>query len=727
MAKGKKQMKYRIVAVFTAFILLLAVLIGRTGYWQIVQGEWLQKEAISQQTQDRQIRSKRGTIYDRNGKVLAISASVEQVSVSPNIIREEGNADEVVEALSRILELDPESVRKKVTADSYYMLIKRRVEKETADQIRALKLAGVNLDEDTKRYYPFGNFASHVIGFTGDDNQGLNGLEKEFDQELQGLPGRVVSASNAKGTDVPYRFEQYIDAQDGYNLVLTIDEVIQHFAEKYLEQAYVENELGNGAAVVVMNPKTGEILAMACKPDFDLNEPFTLNDPSVEEALQGLSDEEYNEKKSAALLKMWRNKAVTDSYEPGSTFKLATAAMALEDGVANLSSTFFCSGSYKVADRTIRCWDLAHGGHGSQSFAQAVCNSCNPAFIQIGERVGTDAFYRYSKAFGFRDTTGIELPGETEGVFFQQSDFHEIQLATSSFGQGFQVTPLQMISFVSAIANGGMLYRPHLVGSLTDSGGSVVKTYEPEPIRQIMSQQTADTLRGIMEQVVTEGGGKNAYIKGYRVGGKTGTSEKQPRGNGKYVASFIGVAPADDPELVCLVMLDEPSGIYYGGTIAAPVGRSILDDSLQYLGIEPQYTGDETAAAEVLVPDVTDATVANAQQMLIAQGLQYKVIGEGEHIASQIPMGHASITEGSTVILYTTGAKQELVEVPDVLGKTPAQAHVVLTEAGLNFSFSDVAPNATSAATSHAQSPQAGAKVPLGTIIQVDFRLLSSD
>ncbi len=726
-AKGTRQLKRRILFMFAAFIIVIGAMIGRTGYLQIVKGEWLQKEAIDQQTQDRQIRSKRGAIVDRNGKALAVSASVEQVSVSPNVIKEEGNADEVVGALSEILKLDPETVRKKVTADSYYMSIQRRVEKDVADQIRAKKLKGVNLDEDTKRYYPYGNFASHVIGFTGDDNQGLNGLEKEFDEELRGLPGRVVSASNAKGTDVPYKFEQYIDPKDGYNVVLAIDEVIQHFVEKYLEKARIESGLAKGAAAIVMDPKTGEILAMASKPDFDLNAPFTLNDQSIEQSLAGLPAEEYNTKKSEALLQMWRNKAVTDSYEPGSTFKLATSAMALEQGVVDMNTTFVCNGSYRVADRTIKCWDQAHGGHGVQTFPKAVCNSCNPAFIQIGERVGTEAFYKYVKAFGFRDTTGIELPGEANGVFFGEKDFNTIQLATSSFGQGFQITPLQMITYVSAIANGGTLYKPHLVKQLTDSDGNVVKSYDPEPVRRIMSEQTANTLCGIMELVVNEGGGSNAYIKGYRVGGKTGTSEKLPRGNGKYVASFVGIAPADDPQLVCLIMMDEPTGVYYGGTIAAPVGRAILDDALHYLNVEPQYTGEEQATPEVLVPDVTDNTVANAKTAVINANLNYKVIGEGEKVETQIPMGHATIPEGSTVILYTTGAEEQKVTVPDLADKTAAQAKLALTEVGLNFSFSDIAPNAANASTVLSQSPAAGSEVPIGTIVTVDFRMLSTD
>lgn len=725
MAFGNRQMNKRIVFCFCAIIGILFCLALRTGYLQIVRGEELQKGALEQQTQDRQISAKRGSILDRNGKTLAVSASVEQVSVSPNVIREKGNEDEVVAALSEILELDPETVRKKVTANSYYVSIKRRVEKETADKIREKNLAGVNLDADSKRYYPYGNFASHVIGFTGDDNQGLNGLEKQYDSVLSGTPGRVVSASNAKGTDVPYKFEQYIDPVDGQNLVLTIDETIQHFVEKYLEKAYIENDLGAGAAAIVMNPKTGEILAMSSMPDFDLNQPFTLAEAD-EESLEDLSDEEYNKKKSELLLKMWRNKAVTDSYEPGSVFKLATASAALEENVAKLDDIFVCGGSYRVADRTINCHFTA--GHGPQTFVKSICNSCNPALMQIGERIGNDAFYRYVEAFGFRNITGIDLPGEANGVFFDKEGFNEVQLATSSFGQGFQVTPLQVVSFVSAICNGGTLLKPHLVKQMTDQQGNVVKTIDPEPVRQIMSSETASTMRNIMEQVVLDGAASNAYIKGYRVGGKTGTSEKIPRGNGKYVASCVGIAPVDDPEVVVLVMLDEPAGVYYGGTIAAPVVRSILEDTLQYLGIEPQYTESEEAEETVEVPNVVDMTVNEAANTLSSLGLNYQVMGDGETVLSQIPVGSVTMEAQSTVILYTQDqTESQLVVVPDLTGLTPSQARQTLSENGLNCRFSDVAPNQENSVTAFSQSPKAGEEVASGTTVTVDFRALTSE
>lgn len=732
---SQKQMNKRIIISFGIVMVGLLALALRTGYLQIVRGEELQKGALEQQTQDRQISAKRGSILDRNGKTLAVSASVEQVSVSPNVIKEQKNEDEVVKALSDILDLDPDEVRKKVTSDSYYVSIARRVEKETADKIREKELKGVNLDEDTKRYYPYGNFASHVIGFTGNDNQGLDGLEKQYDDVLSGTPGRVVSASNAKGTDVPYKFEQYIEPVDGQNLVLTIDETIQHFVEKHLEKAYIENNLGAGAAAIVMNPKTGEVYAMSSLPDYDLNQPKTLTEEAEQELEENLeeegiekddlSDEELSERETEMLFKMWRNKAVTDSYEPGSTFKLATAAAALELNACRLDDIFDCGGSYQVADKTINCHHLA--GHGPQTFVKAICNSCNPALMQIAERVGNKNFFRFVEAFGFRDLTGIDLPGEANGVFFTEDNFNEVQLATSSFGQGFQITPLQLACYVSAICNGGTLYKPHLVKQMTDQEGNVVKTVEPEPVRQIMSEETAETMRNIMEQVVLDGAASNVYIKGYRIGGKTGTSEKLPRGNGKYVASTIAMAPVDDPQVVVLVILDEPSDVYYGGTVAAPVVRSILEDVLPYLGIEPQYT-EEDEQGTVSVPNVVDLSVEEAINTLVSEGLNYQVMGDGDTILSQIPIGSVMMEENSTVILYTEEIDEdETVEVPDVTGLTPSQVRQLLAEYGLNCRFTDVAPNQEDSMTAYSQNPAAGEKVSGGSTVSVEFRALVSD
>lgn len=719
MAKRELQMKKRMLAILVIFTCIAVLLILRTGYLQTIQGEELQKQAIAQQTQDKQISAKRGTIYDRNGKALAISASVFRVSVSPNIIKEEKNADKVIDTLSSILELDRESVEKKVNSNTYYQDIKRKIEKDVADKILEADLAGVYVSEDTKRYYPYGNFASHVIGFTGDDNQGLNGIEMVFDKELKGTPGRIVSASNAKGTQMPYKYEQYIDAKDGMNVVLTIDEVIQHFTEKYLKQAYIDNKVAAGAACIVMNPKTGEIVAMASQPDFDLNAPFTL-DEATQAEIDKLQGDEKKNKQNEALQKMWRNKAVVDCYEPGSTFKIITASMALEENVVKDSDRFTCTGSKKVGPFNISCHK--HAGHGTQTFEQGVQNSCNPVFMELGARIGADKFIEYYNAFGFRDKSGIELPGEAIGPFYTRENFNEVELATSSFGQGPQVTPLQLISAVSAVANGGKLLQPYLVKQLTDQEGNVVQSFETTVVREVISESTSKRMCSILESVVSEGTGKNAYIKGFRVAGKTGTSEKLPRGSNKNIASFIGFAPADDPQLVCLVLLDEPNGDqYFGGTIAAPVVRDILNDSLTYLGVEPEYSGDEVASTEVMVPDVTGSTVDAAKKMILAQNLKVKVIGNGEEIISQVPQGHFSVTENSTVILYTSDT-ESLVTVPDVTKLGVNEAKNILTNAGLNPKISGIADgDKAGQVVSVKQEPAAGEKVSQGTVVTVEF------
>ena len=466
--------------------------------------------------------------------------------------------------LSEILELDYEKVYKKVTANTAYEEIMKRISSKQAEKIKALKagdepkLKGVYLSEDSKRYYPYNNFASHVIGFTGSDNQGLSGIELQYDKYLKGVAGRVVSAKNAAGNDMPYKYEKYYSSQDGLNVVLTIDEVIQHYVEQELEDAVIENDARNGAAAIVMDIKTGEILAMATKPDFNLNDPFTVTDERDLESLEPYEEgsKDYNITLMNLRNKMWRNMAVVDSYEPGSTFKIFTSAIAMEENLVSPNDSFTCVGVKHVGDRDISCSN--HSGHGVQTFSQALQNSCNPAFMEIGARIITDVYFNYVKGFGFRDLTGIDLPGEAEGIFFNKDNFGIVENATASFGQGFQVTPIQLISAVSAIANGGKYMKPHLVKELTDSTGSVVKKFEGEYVRQIVSEETSKTLCSYLEQVVSIGGGKNAYVQGYRVAGKTGTSEKQPRSAGKKIASMVGFAPADDPKVAVLVMIDEP-------------------------------------------------------------------------------------------------------------------------------------------------------------------------
>ncbi len=707
-------------------LLAMVVLLLRTGYWQIIKGPSLKQEAIEQQTRDSVVSSERGTIRDRNGDVLAQSATTNMVCVVPVTIKAEGNGEEVARALSEILELDYETVYKKTQRNSYYEIVKRRVEAEEVEKIRDLGLAGIRLDEDTKRYYPNGNLASHIIGFTGDDNQGLWGLESVYDEVLAGRAGRIITAKSANGSDMPYAYEQYIDPVRGNDLVLTIDRTIQSFVEGHLETAVAETNVQNGAAAIVMNPKTGEILAMATKPDYDLNQPMQL-DAGIMESLSALSGEEYQEAYSKELNKLWRNKAVVDTYEPGSTFKAVVAATALEENVVGRNEGFYCSGSHTVSGVRINCHKTA--GHGAETFDQGVHNSCNPVFMEIGARIGWDNFYKYYKNFGFGETTGFELPGEAEGIFFSRENMHDLELATSSFGQGFNVTPLQMITAMSAIANGGYLMKPYLVKQINDENGNAVKVTEPTVVRQVISKETSRAMCEILEGVVSSGGGKNAYVKGYRIAGKTGTSEKQPRGNGKYVASFLGFAPADDPQLACIVILDEPVGEYYGSLIAAPVVGRIMEDSLRYLGIERQYSADEETDTDINMPDVTGKSAREAAQILISAGLKYHVVGnESETITSQMPRAGTAVRRDAVGILYAGDAAEEKAVVPDVLGLSLSQVNAGLTNSNLNFMLRGTGKlDVQGLLQAVGQDPPAGSEVPQGTIVQVEFRYAGNE
>lgn len=734
MSAPKRKVKIRIMAFMLIFIFLIGALIVRTGWLQVVDGAHLKKAAIQQQTRDQVIASKRGTIYDRNGKELAVSASVEMVAVLPNEIKAAKSEELVAQKLADILSMSYDDVKKKVTQRAAYVIIKRKVEKEQTDQIRALKadkqtkdaFAGVYLEEDTKRYYPFGNFASHVIGFTGIDNQGLYGIEKAYDDVLCGTAGRVISAKSAIGVEMPYKYEQKFDSKDGLSIVLTIDETIQHFAEKHLEQAVIETNPTMGASVIVASPKTGEILAMAAKPDFDLNKPFEITDPDILSYIESLPVEQQKEARSQALNNMWRNKAVSDTYEPGSVFKVLTAAMGLEEGVVKPSDNFVCTGSVKVGGETIRCWKTV--GHGAETFRDGFKNSCNPVFIAVGERIGPDRFIQYFKNFGFDTKTGFDIIGESAGVFHSREAFREVELATSAFGQSFTVTPLQMVTAISAVVNGGRMYRPHIVKEFKDQDGNTVKTVEPTMIRQVISEETSALIRDMLEYVVTDGTGKNAYIKGFRVGGKTGTSEKQPRGNGKYIASFLGIAPANDPELLVLVMIDEPTGyLHQGSQIAAPVVRNIIEDSLRYMGVEPQFTAEELETMLATVPEVRGLSVSDAKKQLTQAGFGTIVVGDGDTVADQLPKPSASLSKQSNVIIYTEGAEAKKVIVPDLTGLNMAQVKEKLKGLGLNLEILGAATEDMKNAPAVRQDPAAGTEVTPATTVRVEFTYMDGD
>ncbi len=647
--------KKRIIIIFAVIIALFLLLTVRISYIMLVKGQDYKKLALEQQTRDRLITPKRGTIYDRNGKPLAVSASVETVSISPATVRDAKNEEETAEVLSEALGIDKEDIIKKINKNTSYEVIKKKVEKEQADKIRKEQLAGVYLDEDSKRYYPNGNFASHLIGFTGMDNYGLQGIEMIYDSYLKGNPGRVVSAKSADGTEMPYRYERFYSSENGSNVVLTIDQTIQHFLEKHMETAVVDNDLQKGAAGIIMDIKTGEILAMATKPDFDLNDPFSLT-AAEKEVVKAQPEDKRGKKESEILLSKWRNKAVVDSYEPGSTFKIIVAAMGLETGKLNVNDQFYCKGYKEVGGYRIHCWKTV--GHGAEDFVDGIKNSCNPVFMEIGERIGRNDFYKYYKAFGFTETTGIELNGETSGLFFDMSIFNETELATSSFGQGFQITPLQMITAVSCIANGGYLMRPYLVKQLTGEDGEILEETKPKAVRQVVSEETAKTLCQLLENVVTDGTGKNAFIEGFHIAGKTATSEKQPRGSGKYIASFVGFAPANDPQIACLIILDEPPNEHMGGIIAAPVVKAVMEDTLRYIGVEPDLS-ESDAEAETLVPSVVGMNLEDARSALNYAQLEYKIEGAGHIVLKQIPEGMTSVAKNATVILYTEEENKE--------------------------------------------------------------------
>lgn len=703
-----------------AFSVACTALIGRLFWIQVYKGAWYQKKAFEHQIQNRLVNAKRGVIYDTNRKELAVSISADEVSAIPAEVKK---PEEVAQKLSELLDMDYENVYTMITKNVHYVVIKRKIDKELGDQVRQWivdnDIKGINVDEDTQRVYPFGNLASHVIGFTGVDNQGLDGLEKVMDRYLKGVSGRIVAESDALGREIPFKTERYISPEDGYNVVLTIDETIQHFAEQALENAIIDNKAVSGGVAIVMNPKNGDILALASKPDYDLNESREKPKDIEQDEWDAMS-----ESQRIALLqsKYWRNKAVSDTYEPGSTFKVITASAVLEEGVVKPEDNFTCTGSVNVAGAVMKCWRY-YNPHGTQTFVEGVNNSCNPVFIESGSRLGPERFYKYIKAFGFGEPTGIELP-EATGIFHRLKDVGPVELATISFGQRFQVSPLQMVTAVSAVANGGRLMQPRLVKELTNSNNEIVTKFEPKVVRQAISKQTSDIMRSILEGVVDISGtgtGRNAYVRGYRVAGKTGTSEKGVNTN-KYIASFVGFAPADDPAICVLVLLDEPTGpSYYGGVIAAPVVGNIMEETLKYLGVEPRYTDKDQIILETFTPEVRGKTFSEAKTALLNANLTYKIEGTSDNdavIMEQTPKPNVRLPEKSVVILYTYKPEQEVfVTVPNLLQKNVAEVSKAASDSGLNVSMQGLG-------SAVAQEPAAGTSVPKGSVVKVNFKYL---
>ena len=711
------RLKKRLIFCLFAFFFLFFALILRLAWIQIIRGDTYRDMAVDQWTRDIPVPSKRGIIYDRNGKKLAISASIETLYVRPVEIK---SSEEVSYRIAEALDMDREDVLDRLTRNVDTVLLKKKVEKEDVDRIRDIE--GIYPVDDSKRYYPNRNFASHILGFTGTDNQGLDGVEALFDRYLYGLPGRNIAETDAAGRRIPFGFDTQYSPQDGYHLVLTIDEVIQHFAEKAIDEAVINNKAKRGAAIV-MDPKTGDILALVVKPDYDPNTPFDPINEQEQELWEGLSAEELRDER----LKMWRNYAVSDIYEPGSTFKIITTAAGLEEGVVRPDSTFYCKGSIMVGGRNLKCW-RSYNPHGHQTFVEAAQNSCNPVFIEVAQRLGKEKFLEYIEAFGFGEPTGVDLPGEAYGLVMNPSVAGPVELANMGFGQGVAVTPIQLAAAASAIANEGMLMEPKIALALKDQEGNTIHEFEPKLRRQVISPQTARTEMQILETVVSEGTGSNAYVPGSRVAGKTGTAQKVVDGRyvqGKYVASFLGIAPADDPRVVVLVVIDEPDPAnYYGGQIAAPVVGNILSDTLRYLKVQPRYTEEEAERLiqeKVEVPDVGGIPLKEAIKTLNSSNLQYQVVGsviEGDdnRVVDQTPKPDIMVSEKSIVLLYLEsykGQNQEAI-VPNVIGKTVNGATGLLRAEGLKVQISG-----TGIAVD--QEPLPGEVVNIETIVKVIF------
>lgn len=738
--RPNKQMLQRAIIVMTAVILCLTIVSSASLVRiMIVNGEEYQAKASQQQLYDSLITAPRGNIYDSSMNLLATSSPAWTIYLTPNGINKENDAKKaenirtvIAKGLSEILEMEYDDIYALTQKNTYYVIVKKKVEQNTVDEIRQfildndeLEIANyIGIDESTKRYYPNDTLASTVLGFVGDDNQGLAGLESYYDNELTGIAGRVVSAKNAKGTDMRFTYENVVEAQQGNSLVLTLDSYVQYVCEKYLDIAVEQEQIKERGAVVAMNVNTGAILGMAVSGDFNPNSPFTLSaeDQATVDAIT--DEEEKSAKRSELLNRQWRNKAVSDTYEPGSVFKIFTAAVALEEGLVTQNSTFTCNHTYIVAGNPYHCHDNK-GGHGTQTLQQAMSNSCNPAFIQIGQLICANTFSKYFKAFGLTQKTGIDLPGEASSYYHSEENMGPTELASSSFGQTFKITPIQMIGLAATAVNGGYSVKPHLVDKIIDSDNNVVESFSSEGRQQVISQTTSATMRTMLEYVV-QNGAKNGIVSGYRVGGKTGTSQKvaeiEATGNSHlYIGSYVGVAPIDDPEIAVFVMLDEPTGAnYYGGVISAPVGSKVMADILPYLGYEPQYTDEELAKISISVPDVVDEEIAAAKAKINNIGLSYKVIGAGEKVVSQLPQAGSSVYNNGTVILYTEQSESQTVTVPSLVGLTVSEVNNVAAASGINVEFSGSVTSST--VKSYNQDTQPGETVPIGQIVTVYFR-----
>jgi stage V sporulation protein D (sporulation-specific penicillin-binding protein) len=712
-------------------VVMFVLLFFRLFDLQITRHEELQGKAVNQQTRRTVVTANRGTIYDAGGNILAISSSAETIILSPleidNAVNDTENPvswtkESLAAGLAEILGKDASAIRKRMdNVKSQYEVIQLRADEDTAAKVRSYvdenKIAGVHLVADTKRYYPYGSLAAQVIGFVGDENTGLYGLEAYYEKELEGQSGLVISSKDQAENDMLYTYEQYFAAKNGSDLTLTLDTTIQYYLEKGIESMVDKFSAANGASGIVMDAKTGGILAMASYPNYDLNDFLTVSDQTLQERI------ERGESTVADMqLLQWRNKALNDTYEPGSTFKILTLSAALEEGVVDKTTTVNCGGSVNISGYTIHCSNK--NGHGLQTLVQSVGNSCNPAFINYGLRIGSEKFYEYMRSFGLMNTTGIDLGGEAVGVFAADSSFTQLDLACYAFGQNFTVTPLALIAAQAACVNGGYLHTPYLVERIADSDGNVTYRHDDTPVRQVISEQTSATVRECLEYVVASGTGKNGQVAGYRIGGKTGTADKGQTGD--VVVSFLCFAPADDPQVIMLITMDTPSratGTYVsGGNMVAPTASTVMAEILPYLGVEPSYSAEELLGMDTTVPNVIGMSVEEAKAKLKDRALSYKIVGDGETITDQTPAGGAIIPGKSSVILYVGEEKStDKCVVPHLIGKTPSEANTTATAAGLLIRFSGTTGSESSSVRVLSQSIDEGTEVEAGTVITVQL------
>ncbi len=727
----KKNMRKRIFIVAVVIVFLFTLDAGRLFYLQVIANDDLAAKAESQQLSDTEIPAMRGTIYDSEGNVLAQSATVWNIYIDPGNIKSQETRALVVNGLSRYLEYDEDEkdeLLEKTNKDTRYVIVEEKVENDVKEQISQYtadnKLGNViGTEQTTKRYYPYNSFASSVIGFTGSDDQGLSGIESYYDDELTGTNGRIVTVKDAVSNKLPTDYETSIEATDGNSLVLTINQSVQYYLEKGLRST-MEEYNAKGAYGIVMDCNTGAVLAMSSMPDYDCNEPYKITYKKTKKEIKKIKDKDEKAKaESAAIQNQWRNFTVSDTYVPGSVFKTFIASAALEENVVTLDTHYNCTGGIRVENYTMKCH--YHAGHGYQNLTQGLENSCNPFFITIGQKLGVHNYFKYFEAFGFTQKTGIDLPGEASPQYYKEDQYGIVELSSASFGQTNSLTPIQVCTGLCAIANGGTLLKPYMVSEIKDAQGNTVKKTEKTEVRRVISEETSEKVRSMMKSVVDEGTGKNGYVAGYRVGGKTGTStklgESKEGEKTKYIVSFAAIAPSDDPQIAMLIIVDEPNEDLGGGALCAPIAAQVVEEAMTSLNVEPKYDKEEAKKLSITTPSLIGKSVSNAKDTVTNSGLEYKIVGSGKTVISQSPSASSKIPSGGVVVLYTEKKSKKTTKIPDFSGMSVSEANAAAAEKNINIEISgnDLS---SSSVIAYRQSVDAGTEAEIGTVVTVSFK-----